>query len=195
MSRARPVAGEWWDMKRSGEQASEEQLELLATVENVELDDLLDADLSQGDVVLRLRNALGENRIPDSVLKRRERLREARHKLPNCRICEEIGDSTRHHFVNKWILRELEHYARKWSSRTLNTIPICLRCHRKLHLRSEGPHSIVPYLEDREKEFAEAALEAFADEHPRIVVLLARGDDSVYESRLMKDWILGLFRI
>ncbi len=200
MSRARPVVlgGDkiWFDTKLNGQKATDEQIELLALVEQTELDDLLDANLSQGEVIERLRNALGQNAIPDDVLQRRKEWREERHTLPPCRNpeCGKEGDSTKHHFVNKWILRELEYYAVKWADRSKNTIPLCIHCHRALHLRIGKIKSIVDWLTQEERAFVEAALTALSEQHPKLLILLARGDDSVYESRLAKDWIEGKFK-
>lgn len=197
MSRARPIRanGEelWVDMKAQGQEATEKQLELLAAVENVDLDELFDEALTQGEVVKRLRDALGDT-VPESVRVRREKLREERQRVPECRICGKEGDSTRHHFVNKWILKELSHYAQRWADRTKSTIPVCIHCHRDLHSRRHGSHSIVEHLEPEERAFAEAALNALSEERPKILILLARGDIDVYETRLIRDWIEGRFQ-
>ena len=206
MSRARPIVlgkgenGEpekvWFDTKLNGKQATDEQLELLALGEQIELDELLDADLSQADIIERLRNALDQNGIPDDVLQRREEWREERHALPCCRICGKEGDSTKHHFVNRWILKELVDYAWRWSNRNINTVPLCIHCHRLLHLRSSDVEkSIVHRLTDTEKVFVQAALDQLEKERPRLALLIARGDGSVYETRLLRDWIEGKFRV
>lgn len=202
MSRARPVKlpnGEhiWFDTNRNGERATAEQLELLATVTtNCDLDELLDANLSQGEVIKKLREALGADPIPTEVLRRRERWRAQRQVQPKCRKCGKEGDSTKHHFVNKWILRELLDYATKWAERSRNTIPMCIDCHRDLHYRGNGPQvSIADCLTDDEKRFAEEALQTLSDERPKLLILIARGDDSVYEARLVKDWFEGKFRV
>lgn len=198
MSRARPVKlGDekiWFDTKLNGQQATDEQLELLALVEKVELDELLDESLSQGVVIDRLRDALGQNGIPDDVLERRREWREERHTMPPCRICGKEGDSTKHHFVNRWILRELVDYAWKWSNRNVNTIPLCIHCHRMLHKRSDDePKSIVDRLNDTEKAFVQTALDTLERERPALALLIAKGDDSVYETRLLRDWLEGKF--
>lgn len=192
MSRARPILGKWFDVNKNGIEATDEQLELLATVENVDLDELLDADLTQGEVIARLRLAIGDT-VPESVIRRREALREERKTVPECRICGKKGDSTRHHFVNKWILKELATYSQKWADRSRNCIPLCIHCHREVHSRSLGTHSIVPYLTDKERQFAEEALTTLSEERPKILILLARGDSDVYETRLVRDWIEGKF--
>lgn len=207
MSRARPIRlpnGEehWFDTSRNGERATAEQVELLVSViaehsvvYEDDLDDLLDEVLTQGEVIKKLRAALGEDPIPADVLERRRKWREQRSVQPCCRVCGKEGDSTKHHFVNKWILRELRSYQQKWAERSKNCLPVCIDCHRKLHSRENGSHSIAECLTDEEKSFAEAALSALAEERPKLLILIARGDDSVYEARLVKDWIEGRFRI
>lgn len=199
MSRVRPIDmpnGEriWFDTKKNGERATAEQLELLATAEELDLDDLLDEDLSQGDILLRLRKALGQGSVPPEVIARRKVWREQRSHQPACRVCGKKGDSTRHHFINKWILRELEYYEQKWADRSKNTIPLCIDCHRQLHSRYEEATSIASFLTDDERAFAEAALSALADERPKLLILIGRGSDTVYESRLIKDWMEGRFK-
>lgn len=205
MSRARPVKFpdgrvEWFDTKRHGEKATAEQLELLATLmpsfdEAESLDDLLDEGLTQGELLKRLRTTLGTNPIPIAILEKRQKWREERQIQPKCRKCGREGDSTKHHYVNKWILRELSGYAQKWADRTKNCIPLCIDCHRDLHSRDNGPQSIADYLNDDEKRFVEKALSALAEERPKLLILIARGDDSVYEARLVKDWIEGYFKV
>jgi hypothetical protein len=197
MSRARPITinGEthWFDTDRNHRKATDKQLELLATVEQVDLEDLLESNITQGEVIRRLRIALGDVPIPFWVLAKRQKWRKERAEQPPCRICKKIGDSTRHHFVNKWILKELRHYAQKWANRRENTIPLCIDCHRDLHYRNNGPVSIVKYLTPQEKEFVDRALATLAEERPKLLILLAKGDDSVYESRLAKDWLQNRF--
>jgi hypothetical protein len=181
-------------MNRNGEPATDEQMELLATAEGLDLDDLLDESLTQGEVVRRLRTAMGVDRIPNEVLRRREQWRKQRQTLPACRMCGKEGDSTKHHFINKWILKELSGYAKDWADRSKNTIPLCIHCHRDIHSRNGVAVSIADYLNETEKAFAEAALGRLAEERPKLMILLARGSDSVYESRLIKDWMEGMFR-
>jgi hypothetical protein len=186
----------WFDVARNSEKATADQLELLATIENdCDLDELLDEALTQGDVLKRLRAALGQDPIPQDVLERRQKWREQRQIQPCCRKCGKEGDSTKHHFVNKWILRELAHYTAKWADRSKNCIPLCIECHRDLHSRDNGPVSITDYLNDDEMAFAEAALTALAEERPKLLILIGRGADSVYEARLVKDWMEGKFRV
>jgi hypothetical protein len=200
MSRARPITinGEthWFDTGKNHRKATDKQIELLATVEQVEIDDLLESNITQGEVIRRLREALGTPQvIPHWVLEKRQKWRRERAEQPNCRMCGKVGDSSKHHFVNKWILRELSNYASKWSSRKENCIPLCIDCHRDLHYRDNGPVSIAPYLTDAEKQYADRALSALAEERPRLLILIAKGDDSVYEARLAKDWIEGKFEV
>lgn len=200
MSRTRPITvnGEthWFDKNENHRKATDTQLELLATVDQVDLEDLLESNITQGEVIRRLRAALGHfEQIPFWVFQKRQKWRKQRQEQPPCRICRKIGDSTRHHFVNRWILKELSHYAQKWANRRDNTIPICIDCHRDLHYRNGYAVSIWQYLTDPEKEFAERALTALADERPSLLKLLAKGDDSVYESRLVKDWFDGKFSL
>lgn len=204
MSRARPIEinGEklWFDTR--GAKATEEQLEILATLHEVgeevddgeELDDILDADLTQAKVLELLRRALGQG-VPPEVEKKREEWRKQRATAPPCRICGREGDSTKHHFVNKWILKELDKYASRWADRRKNCIPLCITCHRDIHSRSNGPNSIAEHLTDTEKRFAHRALDAFVTERPAVAWLVIRGDESVYETKLMRDWIDGRFQV
>lgn len=183
----------WFDTQLDGEKAQLAHLELLALVEDEDIDELLDGHVTQKEVVGRLRDALGQNSIPADIKERRRKWKEARRIAPKCRLCEQTGDSTKHHFVNKWILRELSDYARLWADRNVNTIPVCLKCHRELHERSGPAKSIVEHLTTSEKEFAYRALTAFTEQKPKVAWLIALGDDSVYEARLMKDFVIGLF--
>lgn len=199
MSRARPVllpSGEevWFDTKSN--KATEQQLELLATLENLDLDDLLEETLHQNAVLERIREALGQDTVPESVIRKQEEWREQRHRQPECRICGKKGDSTKHHFVNRWILKELNHYARRWASRDKNCIPLCIGCHRDLHSRTKNGRdkSIVDVLSRTERKFAQEAISAFIEERPRVAWLVIQGDpDLVYEARLMRDWLNGQF--
>lgn len=198
MSRARPVrlpdgTKIWFDMRKQGQRASDEQVELLAVIEDVDLDDLLDAVLTQAEVLERLRLALGQGPIPTDVLRRRDEWRQARQILPQCRKCEKEGDSTKHHFVNKWLLRELPDYTQKWADRGKNCIPVCIDCHRRLHQRDGDEKSIASYLTDEERGFADVALTELAERRPKLLILIARGDDDTYETRLVRDWLEGRF--
>src|SRR5438128_2648296 len=104
MSRARPIGGLWFDRRLAGAKATSEQLELLAASENVPIDDLLDEGLRQGEVVDRLRIALGENTVPPEILERRREAKRLASMQPRCRICSAFdwecdGSITRHHFI------------------------------------------------------------------------------------------------
>lgn len=202
MSRARAIRfpnGEehWYDTKRDGEPASALQVELLATYTDADIDDILDEVVSQADVVKRLREALGQAPIPREVIERRQKWRQERQRQPQCRCCGKIGDSTKHHFVNKWILRELEYYQQRWAERTKNCIPLCIECHRKFHAREEnGYKSITDYLKGEEKQFAQEAIRALLHEKPKLFELILDGDPRVsYESRLILDWCERKFRV
>lgn len=197
MSRARSVLINderfWFDVNQNHRKATDEQLELLTMLEDVDFDELLESNITQGDVITRLRSALGTNAIPEDVILRRDKWRADRQVQPECRLCGKVGDSTKHHFVPKWILRELSGYSSKWSNRRDNCIPACIDCHRDLHDRNGSAKSIVGLLTDKEKEFADRALTALSEERPKLMLLIARGDDAVYEARLAKDWIEGFF--
>lgn len=213
MSRARPVRlpakyhplfeddpsfrdGTYWiDVKKNGQTASNEQIELLAVIEQVDLDDLLDAVLTQGEVITRLRYALGQNGvIPTDVLERRQKWRDQRSVQPACRKCGREGDSTRHHFVPKWILKELRDYSSKWADRSKACIDLCIECHRRIHQRlDESDKSIVEFLTEEEKQFAHRALSALSEERPKLLILIARGSSETYETQLVWDWFRGEF--
>lgn len=197
MSRARPITlptgeTEWFDTALNGTQASADQLELLVTVTGEDLDDLLDGSITQGELLRRLREALDQGCVPEEVLERQRLFRAMRRLDPECRCCGRPGLSTRHHYVNKWIMKELSNY-REVGPRTKCTVPVCIDCHRDLHDRSNEAVSIVPYLTPDEREFANALIERLRRERPDIFNLLAEGDDSVYEARLIKDWLHGQF--
>lgn len=212
MSRARPVRlpeeirplfeedqafdGErfWMDVSRNGETASSSQIELLAAVENVDLDDLLDEVLTQGEVLRRLREALGQGPIPTEVLERQQIQRELRKAQPECRQCGLVGNSTRHHYINRWLLKELDSYQSKWADRSVNCIPLCTECHKALHQRDDLDKSVLPLLTKTEKTFADRALHALAEERPKLLILIARGAEGTYETRLVRDWLEGRFQ-
>lgn len=185
----------WFNTANSHKQATDKQLELLAIVENVDLEDLLESAITQAEVLTRLQKAFGTNVIPHEVLLKRQKWRNQRSTAPNCRICDKIGDSTRHHFVNKWILKELDQYESLWSNRSVNCIPVCIDCHRDLHARNGPAHSIASKLTPAEKDFANRALTALSEQRPKLLILLGKGDNEVYESRLIKDWFEGLFEV
>jgi hypothetical protein len=198
MSRARPFEHEgeiyWFDQKA---RATAEQLELLADYEGVDLDDLLDEGLMQKQVIYRLRQAQSPGLIPEHVIAQR-RERELTHgALPACRICslngwQCEGRTTRHHFVPRWLMLELDNY-NAYSARSICTIPICVGRHRDLHLRDDAPKSIVPYLRDHERKFAQRMLDDLRDQRPKIFDLMAGGDQKSYEYQLIRDYQQGLF--
>lgn len=204
MSRARHIGNDcsepclnqshWFNISDSHLKATDEQLELLASFEDVDIEELFEAGITQGECLRRLRESLGQiPEIPEIVRKRRDRFREQRRAAPPCRICDKKGDSTKHHFVNRWILRELESYERKWANRRENCIPVCIDCHRDLHDRNGTPKSIAHLLSNAEKAFADRALTALSEERPKLLILIGRGSSSVYEARLVKDWMEGKF--
>lgn len=199
MSRARYFDTEdgrlWFDQKS---RATVEQLELLADFEDVSLDDLLDEGLTQKQVLFRLREAQGDV-IPKEVLERRRRRRMEAQAQPTCRICaihgwECEGRITRHHFVPRWLMKELENYV-SYASRSLCTIPICVGRHRDLHYRGDGTgKSILPYLRQHEREFAHRMLDELKEQHPKIYELALAGEEGqVYEAQLIHDHVKGNF--
>jgi hypothetical protein len=202
MSRARPIeiAGEqhWFDTKQNSQRATASQLSLLAAVEGIAVDDLLDESLSQGQVLTRLRETLHGNLIPLAVLKERRKRQEAARQEPVCRICDAQGwdcegEITRHHFIPRWIMRELENYV-AYAARSRCTIPICIGRHRDLHFRDgEGGKSIVPCLTDDERAFGVKLLDELAEQHPKIFALISGGDETTYEGQLLKDYREGAF--
>jgi hypothetical protein len=202
MSRARPllINGEqhWFDTKFNNRKATAEQLELLAAVDAVPLDDLLDEGLSQGQVITRLREALHGDLIPPEVMERRLARKAEAALQPQCRICTPTGEEcegeiTRHHFIPRWIMRELDNYV-AYAARSRCTIPICVGRHRDLHYRSdEAPKSIIPYLTDAERAFGAKLLDELREQHPKIFDLLAGGDQSTYEGQLVRDYLSGRF--
>jgi len=201
MSRARSITfnGErhWFDTHKDSLPASVEKLELLAAVENIEPDDLLDEGLNQGAVIRRLREGLGQGVIPPEVL---ERQRERRAQAQTERVCrvhpngEECdGRITRHHFVSRWLMKELDNYE-SYARRDKCTIPICMGYHRDLHMRLANGKSIVEYLNDEERAFAEKMISELEEQHPKIIKLLRSGDPEVnYEARLIRDYDEGKF--
>jgi hypothetical protein len=200
MSRARPVGGLWFDRQKANEKATVEQLELLSATENVSLDDLLDEGLRQGEIIERLRAALGETLVPQEVLERRRIAKENAKRQPACRICSSFGwdcegSITRHHFIPRWMMLNLENY-QSYAARAKCTIPICIGRHRDLHLRgdTDTPKSMAQFLTDDERKFAQKLLDELREQHPAIFDLVAGGDESTYESVLIRDYISGAFR-
>lgn len=202
MSRARPIeiAGEqhWFDTKINHKRATASQLTLLAAVEGVPVDDLLDESVSQGQVLTRLREVLHGESIPIEVIERRRHARELAALEPTCRICDAHGfecegEITRHHFIPRWIMRELDNYV-AYAARVRCTIPICIGRHRDLHFRDgKGGKSIIPYLTDAERAFGAKLLDELQEQHPKIFALISGGDETTYEGQLLKDYREGLF--
>lgn len=204
MSRARPIefGGEiyWFDRHMGSEKATAWQLELLAAVEGVPLDDLLDEGLTQKHVLDRLRETLDQGKIPDDVLERMQRAREEALIEPACRICTAFGWEcegriTRHHFIPRWMMLQLENYT-AYAARTRCTIPACVGRHRDLHLRGDEdtPKSIAQFLTDDERAFAQKMLTEFRNQHPAVFDLIAGGDEGTYEYQLIRDFQRGEFR-
>jgi hypothetical protein len=199
MSRARPIGNLWFDRKRSHEKATSEQFETLAAAENIPIDDLLDEGLSQGDVIVRLRIALGEGVIPAEVLERKRQRRLEAQRQPDCRICTGMGwecegSITRHHFIPRWMMLQLENYT-AYAARVRCTIPVCVSRHRDLHIPNdqETPKSIVQFLNERERLFAQKMLGELREQHPAIFNLLLAGDETRYEAVLVLDYVNGRF--
>lgn len=197
MSRARPFDNDgeiiWFDQKS---RATAAQLELLADWEEVELDDLLDEGLSQKQVLFRLRQAATPGVIPQHVLERRRERERLQGTFPACRICslngwQCEGRITRHHFVPRWLMLELDNY-QAYAARSLCTIPICIGKHRDLHIRDSSAKSIVPYLRPHERSFAHKMLGELREQHPKIFELLLGGDHYAYEYQLVRDYTQGL---
>lgn len=202
MSRARSITYEgqayWFDCKKNNGPARVEDLELLASVDNIEIDDLLDEGLNQGAVITRLREVLGQGVIPPEILERARLRKIEDQKAPECRICTLDGRAcegkiTRHHFVTRWLMKELENYE-AYARRDRCTIPVCMGRHRDLHMRTDENKSIVPYLNETERKFAHKMLTELEEQHPRIMDLARAGDPSVsYEARLVRDFDEGRF--
>jgi hypothetical protein len=201
MSRARPIGGLWFDKQKANEKATVKQLELLAAAENILMDDLLDEGLRQGEVALRLREALGEGAIPPEVLERRRAAKEAAKNQPGCVICTNLGWEcdgaiTRHHFVPRWMMLLLENYV-AYAARVRCTIPVCVGRHRDLHLRgdTETPKSLAQFMTDAERAFAQKLLDELRQQHPAVFDLIMGGDESTYEYVLLRDYHRGAFRV
>jgi len=200
MSRARPwrdrETGQthWFDYRSSS--ATVEQLEILADAEGLDLDDLLDEGLSQRQVLFRLHAVT--NLIPEKVLERRQERLERSQIEPVCRICSLYGWTcegkiTRHHFVPRWLMRELDSY-QTYAAKARCTIPVCVGRHRDLHYReSDIDKSIVPYLTAEEKELATILLQELKDERPSIYELIGGGSTASYEYQLVRDFKRGGF--
>jgi len=203
MSRARPIEVDgrtiWFDTSANHKRATVTQLELLAAVEDISIDDLLDEGLSQGQLLFRLREKIHGNLIPAEVMERRRLRRIEAARQPECRICSPAGlecegQITRHHFIPRWLMRELENYT-AYAARVKCTIPICVGRHRDLHYRDgeQGGKSIVDCLTADEKAFGAKLLGELQEQHPKIFELLASGDETTYEGTLIRDFLAGRF--
>lgn len=183
----------WFDYKA---RATAKQLELLADYEGLEIDDLLDEGLSQKQVARRLFERT-THVVPPEVLERRRERERLQGMSPACRICtpngwECDGRITRHHFVPRWLMLELENY-NAYAARRVCTIPICVGRHRDLHYRDESDKSIVQYLRADERIFAHKMLGELQEQHPKIFELLLGGDYYAYEYQLVRDFTQGRF--
>lgn len=205
MSRARPITLPdgtqlWFDRGASNKKATPDQLAWLAAVEDTPIDTLLDEGLSQGHVLMRLRNVLTPGVIPLDIIERRRKAREEARKQPACRICTTLGfecdgDITRHHFVPRWMMLELENYA-AYAARSKCTIPICIGRHRDLHLDddTETPKSIAQFMTDDERKFAQKMLEELEWQHPSMFKFIRNGAaGKEYERQLIEDFDADLF--
>ena len=202
MSRARdwvhPVTGRtlWFDAYDS--EATVEQLEVLAEMEDADIDDLLDERLSTRAVLYRLNDA--SDLIPHEIIEQKKARVLSTQRVLVCRYhddpegCE--GAITRHHFVPRWLMLELADYI-NYAPRSFCTIPACVGWHRFLHLRNNGngSKSIAPYLTDAEKEIANHLIAALRQERPKVYSLIAAGDRTSYEWQLVQDWRRGLFDV
>lgn len=178
--------------------ATNRELELLAEIEDLDIDDLLDASLSSREVLFRLNKH--SNLIPPAGLERVEKRQERRANYvePVCRICSVEGwqcdgRMTRHHFVPRWIMVELSDY-QKYAPRSGCTMWICMGSHRFLHRRGNGASkSVAKYLDKGEKALAHHLIASLREERPKIYSLIASGDKTSYEWQLIRDWRRGLF--
>lgn len=200
MSRYKEIGGLPFDKKMSHKKATPAQLEALAAAEGIPIDDLLDEGLNQGEVRKRLTDIYHANVVPAEVIERRRIAREQAALEPECRICSALGwecdgSITRHHFVPRWMMLMLDNY-QAYAARIRCTIPACIGRHRDLHLRGdeETPKSIVQFLNDQERAFAEKMLTEFKEQHPKVFDLIAGGDEGTYEYHLIRDFNLGRFR-
>lgn len=203
MSRARdwthPITGEvfWFDAYDN--EATVEQLEVLAEMEDADIDDLLDERLSTRAVLYRLNHSSGL--IPHAIIEEKRARAQSTQRVLVCRFhegedeCE--GRITRHHFVPRWLMLELPDYI-DYAPRSFCTIPACVGWHRFLHRREPnggGSKSIAPYLNEEEKRLAHQMIATLRQERPKVYALIAAGDRSSYEWQLVQDWRRGLFDI
>lgn len=203
MSRARPIQFEnetlWFDQNKNGQKATSKQLGWLAAAENTPIDTLLDEGLSQGQVLFRLRSVMEPGTIPLEIIERRRQAREAARQQPDCRICSALdlvcdGDITRHHFVPRWMMLELENYT-AYAARSKCTIPICIGRHRDLHLDDdkETPKSLAQFMTDDERKFAQRMLEELEWQHPAMFKFIRQGGKGTYEQQLLEDFDADMF--
>lgn len=197
MSRARSITiggrEVWFDTNLDGQPAQSEQLEILMDATGVDLDDLLDGGLSQGQCILAIREALHGTVVPPEVMERRRQRKAQGQSKPPCRICGK-KEYTKHHFIPRWIMRELENY-QTYAPRRICTIPLCVDCHKDIHDRStDRPgKSIVPYLEPREAALAQRILDDLKEQRPGLFDLISGGNEYTYEYVLIKDYQAGEF--
>lgn len=210
MSRARPITMPdgttiWFDQNQSGKKASANQLAWLAAAEDTPIDTLLDEGLSQGAVLFRLRVTMEPGTIPFDIIERRRKAREEARKQPACRICSPMwndtchgtecdGDITRHHFIPRWMMLELENYS-AYAARSKCCIPVCIGRHRDLHLDDdkETPKSIAQFMTDDERKFAQKMLEELEWQHPMMFKFIRQGGKGTYEQQLIADYDADLF--
>ena len=188
----------WFDAYDS--EATVEQLEALAEMEDADIDDLLDERLSTKAVLYRINDAV--DLIPHEVIEEKRARAQSAPRILVCRFHGEDGECegaiTRHHFVPRWLMLELpEEMYGEYAPRTYCTIPACVGWHRFLHLRNNGngSKSIAPYLTDAEKEIANHLIAALRQERPKVYSLIAAGDRTSYEWQLVQDWRRGLFDV
>lgn len=185
-----------WFNKDGITSATLEHLEALAEIEEEgDLDEVLEEELSQKEVLRRIH--IAEEMIPFDVLQKRKEKWLAKREPVVCRICSGKGDEcegvmTRHHFVPRWLMRELSHYS-MYAARSKCTIPICLGTHRRLHLRDGTPKSIYNYLNLEEKNLVNKMISSLIRERPAIFELLLGGDSTSYESQLVYDYLANRF--
>jgi len=199
MSRARDwthsATGEvfWFDSYDS--EATIGQLELLAEVEDADIDDLLDERLSVRAILYRLNDNSGL--IPQEIIEQKRARAQSMQKPLVCRYhvnpedC--TGRITRHHFVPRWLMLELPAYV-SYAPRSYCTIPACVSWHRSLHMRDgKSNKSIAPYLTDAECDIVDHLIESLKDVRPVLFNLLAKGSQASYEYTLVNDWLDGKF--
>src|SRR5208282_3567354 len=197
MSRARdwthPITGKvFWFDAYDGE-ATVEQIELLAEMEDADIDDLLDERLSTKAVLYRLNDA--SDLIPHEIIEQKRARVLSTQRVLICRYhgddgeCE--GSVTRHHFVPRWLMLELPDYI-NYAPRSYCTIPACVGWHRFLHIRDGNSNkSIASYLTEAESDIADHLIESLKDVRPVLFDLIAHGDKTSYEWQLIHDYQEG----